>query len=55
MLAVFVKAARLVDVGGYRLMLDCTGRGNPAVMLDSVTVSIEWRTVQPEIAKFFRV
>jgi pimeloyl-ACP methyl ester carboxylesterase len=52
----FPENGRLVDVGGYRLMLS-TGVGSPTVILEAGwgDVSIEWRTVQPEIAKFSRV
>jgi pimeloyl-ACP methyl ester carboxylesterase len=48
---------RLVDVGGYHLMLDCVGVGKPTVVLESGwgDVSVEWRAVQPQIAKFSRV
>jgi pimeloyl-ACP methyl ester carboxylesterase len=48
---------RLVDVGGYRLHLYCTGHGAPIVILDALfpgTVS-NWAWVQPEIAKTTRV
>jgi pimeloyl-ACP methyl ester carboxylesterase len=53
----FPENGRLVDVGGYRLMLNCTGVGSPTVILESGfgDVSIEWRTVQPQIARFSRV
>lgn len=53
----FPEIGRLVDVGGYRLKLNCTGVGSPAVILESGfgDVSIEWRTVQPQIAIFSRV
>lgn len=53
----FPEGGQLVNVGGYRLMLNCTGSGSPTVILESgwSDVSIEWRTVQPEIAKFSRV
>src|ERR1700689_1482175 len=53
----FPENGRLVDVGGYRLMLNCTGVGSPTVILESGfgDVSIEWRAVQPQIAKFSRV
>jgi pimeloyl-ACP methyl ester carboxylesterase len=53
----FPENGRLVDVGGYRLLLNCTGFGSPTVILESGfgDVSIEWRTVQPKIAKFSRV
>jgi pimeloyl-ACP methyl ester carboxylesterase len=53
----FPESGRLIDVGGYRLMLNCTGAGSPTVILESGwgDVSIEWKTVQPEIARFSRV
>jgi pimeloyl-ACP methyl ester carboxylesterase len=44
---------RLVDVGGYRLHVYCTGSGAPTVILDALfpgTVS-NWAWVQPELAK----
>jgi pimeloyl-ACP methyl ester carboxylesterase len=52
----FPENGRLVDVGGYRLMLNCAGVGSRTVILESGfgDVSIEWRTVQPQIAKFSR-
>ena len=48
---------QLVDVGGYKMHLDCTGQGSPVVVLDSGLGDsyISWRKVQPEIAKFTRV
>ncbi len=51
------ETGQLVDVGGYRLKLNCTGTGSPTVILESGfgDVSTEWRTVQPAIAKFSRV
>jgi pimeloyl-ACP methyl ester carboxylesterase len=48
---------RLVDVGGYRMHIYCTGEGSPTVILDALfpgTVS-NWAWVQPEIAKTTRV
>jgi len=50
-------AGRLVDVGGRRMHLDCTGEGSPAVILDSGLgdSSVSWRKVQPQIASFVRV
>jgi hypothetical protein len=50
----FPEYGRLVDVGGHRLMLNCTGVGKPTVILEAGwgDVSVEWRAVQPEIAKF---
>jgi pimeloyl-ACP methyl ester carboxylesterase len=53
----FPERGQLVDVGGYRLKLNCTGTGSPTVILESGfgDVSIEWGTVQAQIAKFSRV
>jgi pimeloyl-ACP methyl ester carboxylesterase len=47
----------LVDVGGYRLHLNCTGEGTPTVVMDAGLGggSLDWSTVQPEVAKFARV
>lgn len=47
----------LVDVGGYRLFLRCTGEGSPTVILDAglAVSSATWAQVQPEVAKFTRV
>ncbi len=48
---------RLVDVGGYRMHIDCIGKGSPTVVLDSglSDSSLSWYKVQPEVAKFTRV
>lgn len=48
---------QLVDIGGYKLHINCTGQGSPAVVLDSGLgdTYISWRTVQPPIAQFTRV
>lgn len=53
----FPEQGRLVDVGGYRLLLNCSGTGKPTVILEAGwgDVSVEWGAVQPEIAKFARV
>ena len=53
----FPESGRLVDVGGYRLKLNCIGVGTPTVILEAGfgDLSVEWRTVQSEIAKFARV
>ncbi len=44
----------LVDVGGYRVHLYCTGQGSPAVLIVG-GFSFDWALVQPEAAKFTRV
>ena len=51
---------RLVDVGGWRLHLHCTGESRPShptVILEAGIgdFSIEWSLVQPKIAAFARV
>jgi len=47
---------RLVDLGGRKLHLNCTGSGSPAVIAESGSgaFSIDWALVQPEVAKFTR-
>jgi pimeloyl-ACP methyl ester carboxylesterase len=51
------EAGRLIDIGGYRLLINCTGGGSPTVILESGLgdVSTEWNRVQTEISKFSRV
>jgi pimeloyl-ACP methyl ester carboxylesterase len=48
---------RRLDVGGYRMHIDCTGEGSPAVILESGLgdTYASWRKVEPQIAKFTRV
>lgn len=49
---------QLVDVGGYRLHLNCTGTGSPTVVIESGMGdwSASWSSwVQPEVAKTTRV
>ncbi len=48
---------QLVDVGGYRMHLDCTGRGSPTVILESGLADtwLAWYKVQPAISRFTRV
>jgi pimeloyl-ACP methyl ester carboxylesterase len=45
---------RLVDVGGHRLHLHCTGSGGPTVVLDAALggSSVSWSLVQPAVAAF---
>jgi pimeloyl-ACP methyl ester carboxylesterase len=47
----------LVDIGGQKLHLNCTGQGSPTVLLESGTgdVSVIWSLVQPEVSRFTRV
>ena len=48
---------QLVDVGGYRLHLNCVGTGSPTVVIDAGwgDCSGGWSRVQPEAAKTTRV
>src|ERR1700685_1966355 len=46
---------RLVDVGGYRVHLNCAGVGIPTVMIVGGVFSFDWALVQPEVAKFSTV
>ena len=47
----------LVDVGGHRLHIWCTGTGAPTVVLDTGLggTAFDWGYVQPEVAEFTRV
>src|SRR5258708_26779861 len=47
----------LVDIGGQRLHLNCTGSGSPTVLLESGTadISVIWALVQPHVSLFTRV
>ena len=46
-----------IDIGGYKLHINCTGQGAPVVVLDSGLGDsyVSWMKVQPQIAKFTRV
>ena len=48
---------KLVDIGGRRLHLNCTGNGSPTVVLEAgaSAFAIDWSLVQPEIARTNRV
>ncbi len=46
---------KLVDVGGYRVHLYCTGEGTPTVVIAGGGFSFDWGLVQPEVAKFTRI
>ena len=55
--ALFHPPGRLVDIGGYRLHLDCTGSGGPTVVLEHGhrATYLDWFRVQPQVATFTRV
>jgi pimeloyl-ACP methyl ester carboxylesterase len=49
---------RMIDVGGHKLHLNCTGSGSPTVVMESgwnTTGSLSFVRVQPEIAKSQRI
>jgi pimeloyl-ACP methyl ester carboxylesterase len=48
---------QLIDVGGYKMHIYCTGHGAPTVILDSGLGDsyISWTKVQPQISEFSRV
>src|SRR5262245_28620668 len=47
----------LVDIGGQRIHVRCTGRGSPTVVLESGLgdVSVIWSLVQPRVSQLTRV
>jgi pimeloyl-ACP methyl ester carboxylesterase len=56
----FPPPGRLVDVGGWRLHLNCSGSSDasrPTVILEAGVgdFSVEWSLVQPGVARFARV
>src|SRR5690242_9443944 len=53
---VYGRPGRLVDVGGFRLNLYCSGSGSPTVVFDSgyEDWAPAWSKVQPQIAKWTR-
>ena len=48
---------KLVDVGGFHLHLNCTGKSGPAVVLiaGAGDFSFDWGLVQPDVSRFTRV
>lgn len=53
----FHPAGRLVNVGGHRLHIYCTGEGSPTVILEAGGGNpwLAWYKVQPKVAEFTRV
>ena len=49
----YARPANLVDIGGRKLNLRCSGSGTPTVMLESgaTTDSLTWFKVQPPLAR----
>jgi pimeloyl-ACP methyl ester carboxylesterase len=48
---------KMIDLGGYRLHINCTGKGTPAVVMvaGGGDFSFDWSLVQPGISSFGRV
>jgi pimeloyl-ACP methyl ester carboxylesterase len=55
--SIYPPAGRLVDVGGYRMHLDCRGKGSPTVVMDAGLggSSLDWTLVQADAASTTRV
>lgn len=53
--APFPPLGRLIDLGGYRVHLFCSGQGTPAVLIVGAGFSFDWDLVQSEVAQFTRV
>src|SRR3954451_15791966 len=53
----YPPAGQLVDVGGFRLHIDCVGTGSPTVVLDAGLggSSLDWSLVQSELGRSTRV
>lgn len=53
----YLHPQRLVDIGGRRLNVICTGQGSPTVILEAglLADSSAWRLVQPAISRSTRV
>ena len=51
-LAPYLQPQTLVDVGGHKINLYCTGQGSPTVVLDAgeAETMYTWRKVQPVLA-----
>ena len=53
----YAPPGTLLDVGGFRLHLNCTGKSGPAVVLiaGGGDYSFDWGLVQPDVSRFTRV
>ena len=53
----YLQPQRLIDIGGRRLNIVCTGKGSPTVILEAglLADSSAWRLVQPAISRTTRV
>ncbi|HEU5336413.1 MAG TPA: alpha/beta hydrolase [Terriglobales bacterium] len=48
---------RLVDIGGRKLNIHCTGAGTPTVIVENggAAFSFDWALVQPQVSRFTRI
>src|ERR1700691_5597255 len=48
---------KLVDLGGHRLHVNCTGNGSPTVVVENGLgdFSFDWILVQSRVARFTRI
>lgn len=53
----FPPPGNLIDVGGFKMHVDCVGEGSPTVILEALSggFSSYWAWIQPEVAKQVRV
>jgi pimeloyl-ACP methyl ester carboxylesterase len=57
LIAQYPPPGQLVDVGGYRLHIDCQGEGSPTVVMEAglTDPSLTWALVQPQVSTMTRV
>lgn len=57
LIAQYPPTGQMVDVGGYRLHIDCQGNGSPTVVMDAglTEPSLMWALVQPQVSISTRV
>jgi len=48
---------RMIDIGGRKVHIHCTGRGRPTVVVENggAAFSFDWEFVQPQVARFTRI
>jgi pimeloyl-ACP methyl ester carboxylesterase len=53
----FPPPGKLITVDGHQMHINCTGEGSPTVVMDAGLGgwSLDWSTIQPELAQFTRV
>ncbi len=57
LIAKYPPIGQMVDVGGYRLHIDCQGTGSPTVIMEAGLgePSLNWALVQPQVSTTTRV